>query len=403
MNARTAWIDAGAGVAGDMLLGALLDAGADPEVVRHRITSILPGEVAVDIGPTRRAGLRATRALVRSTAEDHPHRAWADIRDLLAHGPLPPEVRDPALRVFGLLAEAEARVHDVPADRVHFHEVGSWDSIADVVGVCAAVADLALTALVSGPVALGSGRVRTAHGDLPVPVPAVLELAVGRPVVAGGEGELTTPTGMALLRGLTEQAGPLPAMTVEATGYGAGARDVQGRANVVRVVLGSPADRPAPAAGELVVLETNVDDMDPRVWPGVLQGLLDRGAADAWLTPILMKKGRPAHTLHVLTAPEGVAVLQAHVLRATSTLGVRRTVVSRHALDRTWTRVTVESAPVRIKMGVDDGLIMHAAPEYEDVAALAVDRDLPARQVLESAVAAAEAAGLRPGAPVPRD
>ena len=399
---RTAWIDAGAGIAGDMLLGALLDAGADPGAVRRQVAAVVPDEVEIEVGTVWRARLRATRAVVRSTAEEHPHRSWADIRGLLGGSTLPQPVRDATLTVFGLLADAEARVHGVPVDEVGFHEVGAWDSITDVVGACAAAADLGLTEIVAGPVALGSGRVRTEHGDLPVPVPAVLELSTGWPVSAGGEGELATPTGMALLRGLARRSGPMPAMTVDRAGYGAGGRDVEGRPNVVRVVLGAPDRSPAaPATEELVVLDTNVDDMDPRVWPGVLRELLDRGAADAWLTPILMKKGRPAHTLHVLARPDLAGTLRAFVLRATSTLGVRQTTVTRHALDRTWTRVTVESAPIRIKLGVEDGRIVHAAPEYEDVAALAADRDLPVRQVLEAAVAAAAAAGLHPGTPAP--
>lgn len=401
---RHAWIDASAGVAGDMLLGALLDAGADPDTVRGHLAALVPGEVALDVGEVRRGELRATRAHVRSTADEHPHRAWSGIRDLLTGSSLPPRARESALAVFALLAQAEARVHGVDEEQVHFHEVGAWDSIADVVGACVAADDLGLDEITVSPVALGSGRVRTAHGLLPVPVPAVLELARGRPVHAGGDGELATPTGMALLCGLTTGSGPLPAMTVERTGYGAGSRDVPGRPNVVRVVLGEPVPgRPGPEnePDELVVLETNVDDMDPRVWPHVLQSLLDRGAADAWLTPILMKKGRPAHTLHVLARPDLAGTLRAYVLRATSTLGVRESAVARHALGRTWAGVTVEDAPVRIKLGVADGRIVHATPEYDDVAALAAARELPLRQVLEAAVAAADAAGLRAGAPVP--
>ncbi|MEQ3551404.1 nickel pincer cofactor biosynthesis protein LarC [Pseudonocardia nematodicida] len=396
---RGAWIDASAGVAGDMLLGALLDAGADPAAVRRQVVALLPDEVAIDVGTVQRAGLRATRATVRSTAEDHSHRSWSGIRESIVDADLAPVVRDSALRVFGLLADAEARVHGVPAGEVHFHEVGAWDSIADVVGTCAAVADLGLSTITAGPVALGSGRVRSAHGEIPVPVPAVLELSRGWQVSGSGDGELATPTGMALLRGLAASCTTMPPMTVAATGYGAGSRDTSGRPNVVRVVVGEPVD--APAGTDMTVLETNVDDMDPRLWPGVLAALLDRGAADAWLTPILMKKGRPAHTLHVLAAPELAGPLRAFVLRATSTLGVRETPVHRHALGRTWVPVPIDGAQIRIKLGTEGERIVHVAPEFDDVAALAAERGLPARRVLEAAVAAAESAGLRPGEPVP--
>src|SRR5690349_18293591 len=196
-----------------MLLGAVLDAGADLDVVRSALLSLVPGEVAVRTSAVTRAGLRALKADVESTAFEHPHRSWAGIREMLEGSALAEPVRGRAVAVFARLAEAEARVHGVAPDAVHFHEVGSWDSIADIVGVCAALADLGVTAVAAGPVALGSGRVRSAHGELPGPVPAVLELSRGWQVVAGGAGELATPTGMALLRVLADRCTPLPAMT----------------------------------------------------------------------------------------------------------------------------------------------------------------------------------------------
>ncbi|MDN5913673.1 MAG: nickel pincer cofactor biosynthesis protein LarC [Pseudonocardia sp.] len=393
-----AWIDAGAGVAGDMLLGALLDAGADLDAVRSAVSAVVPGEVTVEAEPVHRATLRATRARVRSVVADHPHRSWATIRRLLDDADLAPDIRARSVRVFSLLAEAEGRVHGVPVDHVEFHEVGSWDSIADVVGTCAAVADLGLASITAGPVALGSGRARSAHGEIPVPVPAVLELARGWRVTTGGDGELATPTGMALVRGLAGACGPLPEMCVDGVGIGAGTRDVDGRPNVVRVVIGAGAPVTGGSTVQgMVVLEANVDDLDPRVWPSVLQALLDHGAADAWLVPILMKKGRPAHTLRVLGHADHAAELRALVLGSTSTLGVRQSEVSRFALDRAWRNVAVLGADVRIKLGLQDGAIVHAEPEFDDVAQLAGSRGLPVRQVLDAASAAADTAGLRPG------
>jgi pyridinium-3,5-bisthiocarboxylic acid mononucleotide nickel chelatase len=235
---RLAWVDATAGIAGDMLLAALLAAGAALESVRSAVGAVVPGEVTIDADITRRAGLRAMRVEVTSATDEHPHRAWPDIRTLLEQAPLPAAVLDRALAVFARLADAEARVHAVPPDAVVFHEVGSWDAIADVVGVCAALAELGVTDLTASPVMLGSGRVSTAHGDLPVPAPAVLELARGWDVLPGGTGELATPTGMALIRALAAPGHTLPAMAVTAVGVGAGSRDVADRANVVRVVLG---------------------------------------------------------------------------------------------------------------------------------------------------------------------
>ncbi|KUI45415.1 hypothetical protein AU197_13795 [Mycobacterium sp. IS-1590] len=384
-----------------MLLGALIDAGAGLPSVQRAVAAVVPGEVEVGTRTTRRAGLRAVHARVTSVAEEHPHRRWADVRLLLEQAPLTIGVRESALRVFALLADAEARVHGVPADEVTFHEVGAWDAIADVVGVCAALADLGATEVTASPVALGSGRVDTAHGDLPVPAPAVTELSRGWRVSSGGDGELATPTGLALLRGLATQCGPLPAMTVSAVGVGAGSRDVAGRPNVVRVVLGEPES--AAVASMMWVLETNVDDIDPRVWPSTLTALLDAGAADAWLVPIVMKKGRPAHTLCVLGAEGKRDTLRSEIFALTGTLGVREAPVHRSALERVVVPVTVEGGRVRVKIGLRGGAVDVATPEFDDAAALAQQRAVPVRQVLDEANAAAAARGIRRGAPWPGD
>ncbi len=396
---RLAWIDATAGVAGDMLLGVLLDAGADLAVVRAAVACVVPGEVAVDVGVVHRAGLRATRAEVTSTAAAHPHRTWPDIRALLEEAALSEEVRGPALAVFARLADAEANVHGVGPEDVVFHEVGSWDSIADVVGVCAALADLRVADLAASPVALGLGRVATAHGDLPVPAPAVLDLARGWSVLPGGVGEWTTPTGMALVRALAVRCGPLPPMVVGAVGVGAGGRDPADHPNVTRVVLGdSVRSRADGETTTMAVLETNVDDLDPRVWPTVLSALLDAGAADAWLVPILMKKGRPAHTLCVLVAEANRAAVRIAMFTLTGTLGVRETVVLRTALGRDWRPIALPDGEVRVKVGLRDGLVAVVTPEFEDAAALAGKRGVPVRHILDEALAEAAARGLRPGA-----
>ncbi|ODU06162.1 MAG: hypothetical protein ABS81_05500 [Pseudonocardia sp. SCN 72-86] len=248
---RLLWIDVSVGVAGDMLLAALLDLSfaAAPatatsttvfDEVCAAIEAVVPAEVYLRRTEVTRAGLRACRIEVVSRLEDHPHRAWADIRELLdktLDGP----VLERTSAVFTQLARAEGRVHGIPVDDVHFHEVGAWDSIADIVGVSAALHALGVATIVASPVALGSGHVRTAHGRLPVPVPAVLELARGHDVTAGGDGELATPTGMAILAALAAGTGSLPAMRIDGIGIGAGTRDVPGHANVVRVVSGTRA------------------------------------------------------------------------------------------------------------------------------------------------------------------
>ncbi len=394
------WVDASAGVAGDMLLGALLDAGAPLDGVRSAVSAAVPGEVVVRTRTVDRAGLRALKVDVESTADEHPHRSWAQVRALLEAADLAGAVRRSALAVFARLADAEARVHGVAPDEVAFHEVGAWDSIADVVGVCAALAELRVAQVTASPVALGTGWVRSAHGVLPVPAPAVLELARGWRVEAGGTGELATPTGLALVRTVAGACGPLPPMGVAAVGVGAGTRDVPGRANVVRVVVGEAVPG-APPGERLWLLETNVDDLDPRVWPTVLAALLAAGAADAWLVPILMKKGRPAHTLCVLARDAERAALREAVFTLTSTLGVREAPVDRVGLQRDWQAVALAGGDVRVKLGLRAGRIVQATAEFDDAAALAHARGLPVRQVLDEATAAAEAAGLRPGASWP--
>jgi len=400
---RHAWVDATSGVAGDMLLAALVDVGVPLANLQGAADAVIPESIRLTSALVSRAGMRATKVDVHPTVKDHPHRTWRDIQALLERADLTASVRDRAGRVFGRLAEAEARVHGVAADEVHFHEAGGWDSIADVVGVCAALDWLGVTSMSCSAVALGSGRVTASHGDLPVPVPAVLEMSAGWRVLSGGQGELATPTGMALLTALSQESCDLPAMSVRAVGVGAGTADVPGRPNVVRLVLGDRTDRPGPPDDQVImsVLETNVDDMDPRVWPTVLASLLDAGAADAWLVPIVMKKGRPAHTLAVLTPVDRRDALRRLIFELTSTIGVREVAVTRTALDRFWVPVPVAGGRIRLKVAHRDGEVVHATPEFDDAVQVAADRSVPVRRVLEEAVAAAERAGLVPGRPVP--
>jgi pyridinium-3,5-bisthiocarboxylic acid mononucleotide nickel chelatase len=394
-----AWVDATAGVAGDMLLGALVDAGAPLAGLRAAVDAVLPDTIRLTSAPVSRAGMRATKVDVRPAEQDQAHRSWRDIRALLAAADLAPRVRERAQRAFGRLAEAEARVHGVEPDEVHFHEAGSWDSIADVVAVCAALERLDVATVSCSAIALGAGRVATAHGDLPVPVPAVLEMAAGWRVLSGGAGELATPTGMALLTTLAGESCDLPAMSVRAVGVGAGSKDFPGHPNVVRVVLGDRAGGPGDPV-LMSVLETNVDDMDPRVWPTVLASLLAAGAADAWLVPIVMKKGRPAHTLAVLAPEHRRAALRRLIFELTSTIGVREVAVTRTALDRFWVPLAVAGGQVRLKVAHRDGEVVHATPEFDDAARVAAERAVPVRRVLEEAVAAAEREGFVPGRPV---
>lgn len=396
-----AWIDARNGVAGDMLLGALADAGVSLLVMQDAIDAVMPETVRLTSTEVQRAGLRASKVNVEVLVDDLPHRDWTVIRGMLLDSALQAAVKERALAVFEALAHAEARAHGIDVETVHFHEVGAWDSIADVVGVCAGLVDLAVDSVGAGPVGVGSGSIRSAHGEIPIPVPAVLELSRGWGLVPGGKGELATPTGMALVTTLAEPVAALPACTVVAVGVGAGSRDDPGRPNVVRLVVGEDAAAATDATAPSWVLESNVDDLDPRLWPGVVAALMDAGADDAWLTPILMKKGRPAHTLHVLAGADALPVLRERVFDLVPTLGVREYPVTKRMLERYWSVVQVHGQPVRIKLGHRDGRILTTTPEFADVCAVAKATDRTQRSVLASANAAAAAAGLVVGAEVP--
>jgi uncharacterized protein (TIGR00299 family) protein len=275
---------------------------------------------------------------------------------------------------------------------VHFHEVGALDAIADVVGVCAGITHLSPTELVVSQVAVGSGTVRGAHGVLPVPPPAVAALLTGVPSYAGPEGapatELCTPTGAALLTTLATSYGPQPPMTTSHVGVGAGGRDPEGHTNVLRLLVGEPAVATS-SPDDLLVLETNVDDLDPRLWPDVITAVMAAGALDAWLTPILMKKGRPAHTFRALVAPEHAAEVRATVFRETTTLGIREYPVARHALPRETATVAVGGVEIRVKLARLDGVVVTAQPEYDDVVRAAQVLGRAVRDVLAEASLAA--------------
>ena len=399
---RHAWIDASAGVAGDMLLGALIDAGADLVAIQQNVDAVVGESVRLTCEPVTRAGQHANRLSVEVIAEDLPSREWRSIEHLIATAELPGPVRERALASFQRLAEAEAKVHHVPQDHVHFHEVGALDSIADIVGVAAALHALKIDSISASAVAVGSGRVPGAHGDLGVPVPAVVELGTGWKIFAGGSGELTTPTGMALLSALAERCEDLPPLTLQTSGAGAGSRDTPGRPNVTRVLVGQrAAEADADMSDTDVLIEANVDDLDPRLWPGVLTSLIRAGAADAWLVPIIMKKGRPAHTVSVLARADQAAALRLMLLALTSTIGVRETTVSKMALPRGWVNVTVADRDLSIKIAHHRGSIWQVTPEFDDLERASIELGVSPLALLEQTMAVAAVAGLVTGAPVP--
>lgn len=390
---RIGWWDCQAGAAGDMCLGALVDAGAPLDALQAAVDAVAIGPVLLSQQTVNRHSVAATLVDVR-IERSSVVRTWANIRDLLEAAALPDQVRTIALGAFGRLAAAEAAAHRTAPDQVHFHEVGGQDAVADIVGTAAGLHALGIDRLSASPVALGSGMTRGEHGLLPVPSPAVLALLrdAGAPVLGGrAPYEMCTPTGAALLAATVTRWGELPEMRVRAVGVGAGSRDIAELPNVLRIVVGDPT-APPPGAGQAsqaVVVEANVDDLDPRLWPGVLTSLLAAGAADAWLTPILMKKGRPAHTLAVLATAEQLPALRRVIFEETSTIGLREHPVGKHALDRETVTIDLRGVPIRVKLARLDGVLLTATPEYDDLAAAATDLGVPVKELLAAATSVA--------------
>ena len=382
MSGRIAHFDAPTGAAGDMIVAALVDAGAPIEELRRGLGTLPLPELVLETEEVRTRGFRALRLHVR-VPDQSKHRHLPEIRRILAAGALPERVVANAHAVFDRLAEAEARTHGIPLEKVHFHEVGALDAIADVAGACLALHLLDVDGITFGPLAVGSGEVDSAHGKLPVPAPAVLELTKGVPIVRTDlRAELLTPTGAAILTALGRPAPDTP-FAAESFGAGAGGRELEGRANVLRVSIGRYA-----ATGtvpweqdEIVVLETNVDDMTPEALPNVLERAMTAGALDAFLTPILMKKGRPAHTLTVLVEPARATEMARLLFRETSTFGLRRTTCPRWKLPRESREIASPWGPVRIKVGdLGDGEV-RVAPEYESCREISDRTGLPLRDV----------------------
>ena len=383
MPENVAWFHCFAGIAGDMALGALVDAGADLDEVRELLGRLPIGGWEVVARQTQRNGIGAVAISVEAT-DDTVVRTFAHITALLEEARLPQRVADRALAVFTALATAEGRLHRRPLEQVHFHEVGGVDAIVDIVGVAAALEVLGVDRVTSSPVTNGIGMVRSGHGLLPIPAPAVVELLAGAPTRGVDVPyELTTPTGAAILAALADEWGPLPAMTIAATGFGAGSRELDDLPNLVQVVLGEATSDEKAAGQPLVLLEANVDDVTGEILATTVTALLDAGAADAWLTPIVMKKGRPAHTVSALADPALAGPLARVLATETGTLGVRSTGITRWPAPRIEAEVDVEGYPVRVKVGPG-----RVKVEHDDALRAARLTGLPTREVVSRAEAA---------------
>jgi uncharacterized protein (TIGR00299 family) protein len=383
------YLDASAGLSGDMLLGALLDLGA-PRTDFRRAVAALKLPVRLTIGDVERSHLRGLKVDVRIEGPGSPARHWADIERFIRRAPLAPRVKERGRAVFETLFKAEAKVHGEPFDHVHLHEAGADDALVDVLGTCWLLEELGVTNLVCSPLNVGSGWVRTSHGVLPVPPPAVAELLKGLPVYAAhAEAELVTPTGAALIKALASGVAPLPELTYDRIGYGAGSRDLPGLPNILRAFYG-PA-KSFDCGRRVYRLEATIDDSTPQVLAAFLDRALELGALDAWMTPVVMKKGRLATQLALLADGASLDPLIRAVFEETSTIGVRYHPVERRALERTVERVALPGGgSVRIKTARLEGRVVNAQPEYEDCLALSRRRDLPLREIQQLAAAAAQ-------------
>jgi hypothetical protein len=428
---RIAYLDCFSGISGDMFLGALIDAGVAPEIFQRAVEA-LGVEATLEISRVNRSGISATKVDVivngekdaprspkppsahehsYSHTDDHPHRhehaqehhhehrphihehqhgrGLVEIREIIRKAALNESARKTAIAIFEQLGAAEAKIHNIPAEQIHFHEVGAVDALVDI--TCAAVGAEALGVdeIACSPLNVGGGTVTCAHGTFPVPAPATVELLAGAPVYSSGlEAELVTPTGAAIVRTLAKRFASFPEMTIDKAGYGAGSRDFPGHANVLRITIGDAASKLAANTSQetISVLESNLDDLNPQVFGYVMDRLLEAGALDVFGTPVQMKKNRPGTLLTVLAKPDVADKLAQIVFAETTTLGVRRREEIRQVLARKWQTVPTRFGDVRIKIASLNGTVTSYAPEYEDCRRIAGEHRVPLKLVMQEAV-----------------
>jgi len=396
---KLAYFDCFSGISGDMTLGALVDAGCPVEHLRGELRGLRVAGWELTAEKVWKNGMAAT--YVKVTTEDQSkHRSLGAILEILEKSELGARVRERASAIFRRLGEAEARVHDVPLEKIHFHEVGAVDAIVDIVGACIGFEVLGIEKFACSALNVGGGTVKMAHGVLPVPAPATARLLEGRPTYSNGVlRELVTPTGAAIVATLCETFGPQPAMTVGAIGYGAGTADLEGQPNVVRIMVGEElgvrkGEENGAQAGvpvllldeEIAVIEANLDDMNPQIYGYFLEKALGAGALDVYTTPVQMKKNRPGTLLTVLCKPGDTQALMSLIFAETTTFGVRTYRAQRRVLPREWVSVATEFGDVRIKVSRVNGRILHVAPEFEDCKKLAAEKDVPLQRVIASAL-----------------
>jgi len=383
---KLAYFDCFAGAGGDMIVGALIDAGCDFQALQAAIGRLsLPG-VTVRADRVRRGGIGSVKFSVEAAGEQ-PERHLSDILALVAAAGLGEPVTGQVGRIFKRLAEAEAKVHRIDVEEVHFHEVGAADSIVDIVAACCALHLLGIERVLCSPITVGSGTIECAHGTLPVPSPATAELLIGaKTAPAQLQGEVTTPTAAAVLTTLADDLRPLPAMQIQAVGYGAGSRESQAMPNVLRVYVGEESDEGQ--ADSLIELSANIDDCTGEMIGSAVEKLLALGCADAWAAPVFMKRSRPAWTLSALVSPGDLDAAERLIFAETTTFGIRRRTVERSKLERRFETVETAYGPIRIKVGSRGGETISASPEFADCLSAAGAHHVSVKEVMAAAAAA---------------
>ncbi len=381
-----AYFDCFSGISGDMILGALVDAGVSLDALRAELAKLDLSGYELKSEKVTRSGIAATKVTVAIGRKDQPSRRLADIVDLIDASSLSSSIKEKSGLIFKRMAEAEARVHSTTPDKVHFHEVGAIDAIVDIVGSVVGLDLLGITSVTASPVNTGSGMVRTAHGTLPVPAPATAELLKGMPMYQSSTPfELATPTGAAILSTLASSFGPLPRMRADRIAYGAGDKDFPDHPNVLRLMIGEPVINYEEDTS--IIIETNIDDMNPQLYEHLIDRLLHAGAHDAYLTPVIMKKGRPAILLSVLTDRTVQDRVLDVLFRETTSIGVRIGEVGRKKLSREIREVETPYGTVRVKISKRGDEVLTVTPEYDDCRKIAEEKNIPLKQVIEEAKA----------------
>lgn len=407
---RTLYFDCFAGASGNMILGALIDAGVDSRELEDKLRGLAIADFQLVVNRVDRSGIASTHVEVK-VPHEHTHRHLHNIEKIIDDANLPETVKSRAKTIFGRLAEAEAAVHGIDVEKVHFHEVGAMDAIVDIVGACIGFEMLGIERFACSKIHLGSGFVNMAHGKFPVPPPAVSKLLSNVPIYSTEiEGELTTPTGAAIISTVCDSYGVIPEMAVEHTGYGAGTREYEKFPNALRIMIGeSTPQRRRDAefldtfdsnaethtlvranSERLLSIETNLDDISPQVLGFVMERAFKLGALDCWFTPIQMKKNRPATKLSVLCSPELRESISEMLFGETTTLGLRVNAIERQCLEREIVSVETEFGTIDVKLGLLNGKIINAMPEYDQVRAIALEKNVPFQKVSEAAITASK-------------